>query len=139
MLLALRLAEFRKAMKLDQSSVKGFSQPAVSKIEARGDIKLSTLVEYCHGLGAELEIATFELPINYDVLTNLGSLLLYIDPTPEEDSDEGCNVGQLECNRATNGNWTAIAQRNDIGRCAADIHEHGIANRSKPAGKSCER
>jgi hypothetical protein len=57
MLLALRLAEFRKAMKLDQSSVKGFSQPAVSKIEARADMKLSTLVEYCHGLGAELEIA----------------------------------------------------------------------------------
>src|SRR5438309_10863103 len=57
MLLALRLAEFRRAMKLDQSSVKGFSQPAVSKIETRGDIKLSTLVEYCRGLGAELEIA----------------------------------------------------------------------------------
>jgi hypothetical protein len=56
-LLALRLAEFRKSMKVDQSSVKGFTQPAVSKIEGRGDIKLSTLVEYCHGLGAELEIA----------------------------------------------------------------------------------
>src|SRR5439155_20276039 len=58
--------------------------------------------------GAEPEIATFELPINYDVLTNLGSLLLYIDPTPEEDSDEGCNVGQLECNRATNGNCLLV-------------------------------
>jgi hypothetical protein len=57
MLLALRLAEFRKSMNVDQSSVKGFSQPAVSKIEARGDIKLSTLVEYCRGLGAEVEIA----------------------------------------------------------------------------------
>lgn len=57
LLLALRLAEFRKAMNVDQSSVKGFSQPAVSKIESRGDIKLSTLVEYCHGLGAEVEIA----------------------------------------------------------------------------------
>ena len=57
MLLALRLAEFRKAMKVDQSSVKGFSQPAVSKIETRGDIKLSTLVEYCRGIGAEVEIA----------------------------------------------------------------------------------
>jgi DNA-binding Xre family transcriptional regulator len=56
MLLALRLAEFRKAMNKDQSSVKGFSQPAVSKIEGRGDIRLSTLVEYCHGLGAELRI-----------------------------------------------------------------------------------
>ena len=57
MLLALRLADFRKAMKVDQSSVKGFSQPDVSKIEGRGDIKLSTLVEYCHGLGAKVEIA----------------------------------------------------------------------------------
>jgi hypothetical protein len=57
LLLALRLADFRKAMRIDQSSVKGFSQPAVSKIETRGDIKLSTLVEYCHGLGAEIEIS----------------------------------------------------------------------------------
>jgi hypothetical protein len=57
MLLALRLAEFRKSMKVDQSSVKGFSQPAVSKIEGRGDIKLSTLVEYCRGLGAAIEVA----------------------------------------------------------------------------------
>ena len=57
MLLALRLAEFRKAMKVDQAAVKGFSQPAVSKLESRGDIKLSTLVEYCHGIGAAVEIA----------------------------------------------------------------------------------
>jgi len=56
MILALRLAEFRKALKKDQSAVKGFTQPAVSKIETRGDIKLSTLVEYCRGLGAELRI-----------------------------------------------------------------------------------
>lgn len=56
-LLNLRLAEFRKTMKVDQSSVKGFSQPDVSKIESRGDIKLSTLVEYCRGLGADLEIS----------------------------------------------------------------------------------
>jgi len=62
--------------------------------------------------GAEPEIATFELPINYDVLTHLGSLHLYIDPVYDEDSDEGCYVGQLECNRATNGNcrlvWNTI-------------------------------
>jgi hypothetical protein len=56
-LLRLRLAEFRKAMKIDQSSVKGFSQPAVSRIESRDDIKLSTLVDYCEALGAELEIS----------------------------------------------------------------------------------
>ncbi len=56
MLLALRLAEFRKTVKKDQSAVKGFSQPAISRIEGRGDIKLSTLVEYCRGLGAQLRI-----------------------------------------------------------------------------------
>jgi hypothetical protein len=61
MLLALRLADFRKAMKLDQSAVDGFTQPAVSKIESRGDIKLSTLVEYCRGLGANVEIAAVPL------------------------------------------------------------------------------
>ena len=62
--------------------------------------------------GAEPEIATFELPINYDVLMNVCSLRLYIDPIADEDSDEGCNVGQLECHRATNGNclllWSTI-------------------------------
>ncbi len=56
-LLALRLAEFRRALKVDQRSVPGFTQPAVSKIESRGDIKLSTLIEYCRGLGAEVEIS----------------------------------------------------------------------------------
>jgi hypothetical protein len=62
--------------------------------------------------GAEPEIATFDLPVNYDALTNLGSLHLYIDPVADEDSEEGCNVGQLECNRATKGNcllvWNTI-------------------------------
>jgi hypothetical protein len=62
--------------------------------------------------GAEPETVTFELPVNYDALTNLGALELYIDPSEEEDSDEGCNVGQVECARATNGNcllvWSTI-------------------------------
>jgi len=58
--------------------------------------------------GAEPEIVAFELPINYDVLTNFVTLQLYIDPCTDEDSDEGCNVGQLECNRATNGNCVLV-------------------------------
>jgi hypothetical protein len=64
--------------------------------------------------GAEPESATFELPIAYDVLTNLGSLHLFIDFTGAEDadSDEGFQVGQFECERATNGNcllvWNTI-------------------------------
>ena len=64
--------------------------------------------------GAEPEIATFELPIKYDVLTNLGSLHLFVDFTgrEDEDSDLGFEVAQSECERATNGNcrlmWNTI-------------------------------
>ena len=57
MLLALRLAEFRRTLRVDQSNVRGFSQPDISKIEGRSDLKLSTLVEYCRGLGAEVKIS----------------------------------------------------------------------------------
>ncbi len=56
LLLGYRLAEFRRSLRRRQSSVKGFPQPAISRIEGRNDIKVSTLVEYCRGLGAELTI-----------------------------------------------------------------------------------
>src|SRR6267142_309279 len=55
-LVGIRLAEFRRKLGVDQGKVRGFKQPAVSKIEGRGDVKLSTLIEYCHGLGAELRV-----------------------------------------------------------------------------------
>ena len=62
--------------------------------------------------GAEPETVTFEAPIAYDVLTNLGSLLLYIDPSTNADYDEGCFAIQLECNRAPNDDcllaWNTI-------------------------------
>ena len=58
--------------------------------------------------GEEPETVTFEAPVNYDALTNLGSLQLYIDPIEDEDSDEGCAVGQLECRRATNGDCLLV-------------------------------
>ncbi len=62
--------------------------------------------------GAEPEIVTFEVPMAHEVVTNLGELSLFIDPSKDEDSDEGCNVGWLECHRATNGNcqlvWNTI-------------------------------
>jgi hypothetical protein len=56
LLVGIRLAEFRKELGVDQSKVRGFKQPAISKIEGRGDVKLSTLIEYCRGLGAEIRI-----------------------------------------------------------------------------------
>ena len=55
----LRLAEARKAMGLRQIDVKGFSQADVSKIENRGDIKLSTLIEYMQSIGMGLKISGF--------------------------------------------------------------------------------
>jgi hypothetical protein len=46
--------------------------------------------------GEEPEIATFEVPINYDVVTNIGTLRLSVD---------GSQSGEFqECDRATNGN-----------------------------------
>jgi hypothetical protein len=56
LILGLRLAQFRKHLGIDQKHVKGFKQPDISKIEGRQDVKLSTLIDYCRGLGAELRI-----------------------------------------------------------------------------------
>jgi hypothetical protein len=62
--------------------------------------------------GAEPETVTFEAPISYDALTNVGSLALYIDSLEDDGSEEGCGVGQMECSRATNGDcllaWNTI-------------------------------
>lgn len=55
-ILQIRLAELRKLQKLTQSQVKGFSQVDVSKLENRDDMKLSTLIKYVRGLGADIEI-----------------------------------------------------------------------------------
>lgn len=61
--------------------------------------------------GTEPETATFELPIAYDVLTNLGGLQLYIDPVVSDDSDAGlagCTAAWLECRRATSGSCLLV-------------------------------
>ena len=55
-ILQIRLAELRKLQKLTQSQVKGFSQVDVSRLESRDDMRLSTLVKYVRGLGADIEI-----------------------------------------------------------------------------------
>ena len=62
--------------------------------------------------GGEPETMTFELPIDYDVVTNLGSLCLMLD-TNNDDWDGGCHAQQMECHRnETNGNallvWSTI-------------------------------
>ena len=55
-LLLLNLAELRERYNVKQSDIKGFSQPAISRIEGRTDIKLSTLVKYLTQMGLDIEI-----------------------------------------------------------------------------------
>ncbi len=58
--LRLELAQLRERMGKTQSDVGSFSQASISRIESRSDIKLSTLIDYVHALGLELEISALE-------------------------------------------------------------------------------
>ncbi|HTL19073.1 MAG TPA: hypothetical protein VL793_17670, partial [Patescibacteria group bacterium] len=62
--------------------------------------------------GAEPEVATFELPINFDVLTNIGALHLFVDPAADQGSDAGCSAERFECRRGPSGSclldWSTI-------------------------------
>ncbi|TGM57148.1 helix-turn-helix domain-containing protein [Leptospira vanthielii] len=53
---SMKLAELRKQSGVKQTEIEGFSQTSISRIEGREDIKLSTLVDYVHALGMEIEI-----------------------------------------------------------------------------------
>ena len=61
--------------------------------------------------GAEPEVVTFDVPIQYDTVTNLGELGLFVDPA-DIDSDTGSQALWCELKRATNGNcllvWNTI-------------------------------
>lgn len=52
----LKLAELRQNQGIKQTDVNGFSQVSVSRIESRSDIKISTLVDYVHACGFDVEI-----------------------------------------------------------------------------------
>ena len=58
-ILQIRLAELREQMGLKQSDIPAFSQSAISKLERRKDMKLSTLIEYVEGIGMGLEIRVY--------------------------------------------------------------------------------
>ena len=55
-LLMLNLAELREQYNVKQTDIKGFSQPAISGIEGRTDIKLSTLIKYLTQMDLDMEI-----------------------------------------------------------------------------------
>ncbi len=56
MLFQIKLADLRKEAGLKQQDIEAFSQSGLSKIESRTDMKISTLREYLHSIGMELEI-----------------------------------------------------------------------------------
>ena len=51
-----KLAELREQYNIKQTDMKGFSQPSISRIEGRNDIKLSTLIKYLTQMDLEMEI-----------------------------------------------------------------------------------
>lgn len=55
----IRLAELRKKLGIRQSQLGSFSQSAISRLEARKDMKLSTLSAYLDDLGLGMEIRVF--------------------------------------------------------------------------------
>ena len=63
-MLNLGLAELRKNAGQSQSEISGYRQSSVSKIEARKDMKISTLVAYCLSLGLGVEINAVQVNQN---------------------------------------------------------------------------
>ena len=55
----IRLAELRKKMGIRQEDVEAFSQSAISKLESRKDMKVSTLIEYLDNIGMGIEIRVY--------------------------------------------------------------------------------
>lgn len=52
----IKLSELRKKNNVRQIDVTSFSQSSLSKLEARSDMKISTLIEYMKSIGMGLEI-----------------------------------------------------------------------------------
>jgi hypothetical protein len=55
--LNIRLAILREKYGVKQSDITNFTQTAVSKLEKRKDIRISTLIDYLDSLGMGLEIS----------------------------------------------------------------------------------
>jgi hypothetical protein len=55
----IRLAELRTKMGVRQEDMKTFTQSSISKLEARKDVKVSTLIEYLESIGMGIEIIAY--------------------------------------------------------------------------------
>ncbi len=72
----IRLAELRKKMGVRQEDIPAFSQSAISKLESRKDMKLSTLIEYLDNIGMGIEIKVY--PKNKKTTTQEEIVLLKV-------------------------------------------------------------
>jgi len=52
----IKLSDLRKQFGIKQTDISRFSQPAISRLESRKDMKVSTLMDYVHSLGLEIQI-----------------------------------------------------------------------------------
>ena len=57
--LNIRLGMLREKYGVKQSEISNFTQTAVSKLENRKDIRISTLIDYLDSLGMGLEITAY--------------------------------------------------------------------------------
>jgi transcriptional regulator with XRE-family HTH domain len=62
--LNIRLSLLREKYGVKQREVANFTQTAVSKLEKRKDIRISTLIDYLDSLGMGLEITAFPKDTN---------------------------------------------------------------------------
>ena len=62
--LNIKLKALRGKYGIKQEEVNNFSQTAVSKLERRKDLKISTLIDYLESLGFGLEITALPKSIN---------------------------------------------------------------------------
>lgn len=67
-ILKIKLAQLRETTGKKQSDIFGFSQASISKIESRNDMKVSTLIDYIHALGMEIEIKASNKSNNKKIL-----------------------------------------------------------------------
>lgn len=56
----IKLSQLREQLGVRQTEVRGFTQSNVSRLEARKDMKLSTLIQYLRSLGLEIEIRAID-------------------------------------------------------------------------------
>lgn len=84
-------------------SLRNSSVAGANKLSLRQMLTLKQIIT-----GEEPESITFELPVVYNTVTNLGEISLMVDPNYDTADEEGSGAEQTECNQAPNGNCLLV-------------------------------